>query len=59
MLPLILFSKLSTIVKTKIIAKIPMVIPNKLKKERNLLATNDCLANKKLSLIKFKYILLF
>jgi hypothetical protein len=37
-------------VKTKIMAKIPMVIPNRLKKDRNLFATSDCQAKNKLSL---------
>lgn len=49
----IFFSKLSTMVKTKIMAKIPIVMPNKLRNERNLLPTNACQAANTLSLNKF------
>jgi hypothetical protein len=57
MLPLILFSSASTIVKTRIMANMPMVIPNKLKKERSLFPTNDCQAKMRLSFKRIKNIL--
>jgi hypothetical protein len=46
----------STIVKTEIIAKIPMVIPKSDRKVRSLFSVNEPIANLKLSLTKLKNI---
>jgi len=43
------FSKESTMLYTKMMAKIPIVIPNKDKKVRNLLVASDTKAKMKLS----------
>jgi hypothetical protein len=42
----------STIVKTEMIAKIPMVIPSRDRNVRSLFSMSDPIANPKLSLIK-------
>ncbi len=63
MLVLMLFSRESITVNTEIMANIPIVIPSKDKKVRNLLTIKELIAYKKLSFIKkmrsISYLLIF